>query len=74
MTDAFLEYTRIHLISLEQDFEQIKKEMDALEEGTPEYVELDFEYNHMAGMIMATRHLVAVYGDILYNGEKEGQQ
>ena len=72
MTDMFFEYTRAHLISLMQDLEQIEDEMEALEEGTPEYIELDYEFNHMSGMILATKHLLAAYGDILYNGEKEG--
>ena len=74
MTNTFLEYARAHLISLMQDLEQIENEMEAWEEGTPEYIELDFEFNHMAGQILSTKHLLAVYGDLLYNGEKEGDK
>ena len=74
MTDTFLEYARAHLISLMQDLENIEDEMESLEEGTPEYVELDFEFNHMAGQILSAQHLLAVYGDLLYNGEKGGDK
>ena len=70
MTNTFLEYARAHLISLMQDLEQIEDEMESLEEGTPEYVELDFEFNHMAGQILSTQHLLKVYGEMI--SDKEG--
>ena len=72
MTDTFLEYARAHLISLMQDLENIEAEMESLEEGTPEYVELDFEFNHMAGQILSAQHLLKVYGEMI--SDKEGNQ
>ena len=72
MTNTFLEYARAHLISLMQDLEQIEDEMESLEEGTPEYVELDFEFNHMAGQILSTQHLLKVYDEMI--SDKEGNQ
>ena len=72
MTDTFLEYARAHLISLMQDLENIEDEMESLEEGTPEYVELDFEFNHMAGQILSAQHLLKVYGEMI--SDKEGNQ
>ena len=72
MSDTFLEYARAHLISLMQDLEHIEDEMESLEEGTPEYVELDFEFNHMAGQILSAQHLLKVYGEMI--SDKEGNQ
>ena len=72
MTDTFLEYARAHLISLMQDLENIEDEMESLEEGTTEYIELDFEFNHMAGQILSTQHLLKVYGEMI--SDKEGDQ
>ncbi len=56
MSDQFEEYVKLHLISLEQDLENHRPE-DVL------LVEL------IEGQIIATRHLLAVYGDIKYNGK-----
>lgn len=61
----FLEYINAHLISLMQDLEQIENEMEKLEEGSPEYVELDFEFNHTSGQILSTRHLLSVGRDMI---------
>lgn len=65
--DSYLiEYMKIHLLSLEQDLEDISEQMEALDPNCKDYVELDFEYNHMAGQILATRHLIQV-------GEQHGR-
>ena len=72
MTDQFLEYARVHLISLEQDLANLQVEMSQWDEDSGEFMDLDLEYNHVSGMILATQHLLTVYADILYNGKKEG--
>jgi hypothetical protein len=53
MTDSFLEYAKLHLISLEQDLESALKG-----EG----------YEFLEGQIFATTHLLTAYADLLYNG------
>ncbi len=64
-SSKFLEYMKIHLISLEQDLENIAQEMEMLDPGSKAYNELDFEYNHMAGQILNARHFLSVATDIM---------
>jgi hypothetical protein len=68
MTDQFIEYARLHIISLEQDLDNIKQEMEKALEGSTDFTELDYEYNHTAGQLLTARHFLTVYGDLLYNG------
>jgi hypothetical protein len=63
--NEFIEYTKIHLISLEQDLEELSEEMDSLDMNSKDFAELDFEYNIKSGEITATRHLLSVAQDIL---------
>ena len=65
MHNQLIEYMKIHLISLEQDLEDISNEMEKLDPACKDFNELDFEYNHMAGQILSTRHLLSVASDIL---------
>ena len=60
-----IEYTKIHIISLEQDLEQISTEMEALDMNSKDWDELDFEYNYISGQSIATRHILSVVEDIL---------
>lgn len=60
-----IEYTKLHIISLEQDLENIASEMEALDMESKDYKELDFEYNHMAGQILSARHLLKVMEEML---------
>ena len=62
--NQLIEYIKIHIISLEQDLEQISNEMEALDPASKDYNELDFEYNHMSGQVLATRHILSVLEDI----------
>lgn len=66
-----VEYMKIHLISLEQDLEEISNEMEQLDPACKDYNELDFEYNHKSGQILSTRHLLSVARDILGIHEEE---
>jgi len=60
-----VEYIKLHVISLEQDIENISEEMEALDPASKDYNELDFEYNHCSGQLLATRHILSVVEDIL---------
>jgi hypothetical protein len=60
-----IEYTKLHVISLEQDLEQISIEMEALDMNSKDWDELDFEYNHMGGQILSARHLLQVMEEML---------
>lgn len=60
-----VEYMKLHVISLEQDIENISEEMEALDPASKDYNDLDFEYNHCSGQLLATRHLLSVVEDIL---------
>ena len=67
-TNAYMEYLRLHIITLEQHLEQISEEMEKALEGSTDFTELDYEYNHTAGQLLVARHFLTVYGDYLYNG------
>ena len=60
-----IEYTKLHVISLEQDLEDITNQMEALDPASKDYAELDFEYNHVSGQSLATRHLLKVMEEML---------
>ncbi len=65
-SSKFLEYMKIHLISLEQDREKLSDEMELFEEQeSNEFRALDYEYNQIVGQIQATRHLLSVATDII---------
>ena len=62
----FLEYMKIHQISLEQDREKLSDEMEMFEEQeSNEFRALDYEYNQIVGQIQATKHLLSVATDIM---------
>lgn len=56
MTDPFIEYTKLHIISLEQDLEQYHSEDDG-------------GYLEVQAAIATAQHLLTVYADMLYNGD-----
>ena len=63
----FLEYMKIHLISLEQDSERIQEEMSQFEYNmdSKDYQSLEIEDISLNGQIIATRHLLSVATDIM---------
>ena len=62
----FIEYIKIHLVSLEQDAIKLQKLLDeATEYDTDEYRELEIEDISNTGEMRATMHLLAVGTDIL---------
>ena len=65
-SSAFLEYMKIHKISLEQDkFKVFDQMLEYEEEESNEFRALDYEYNNLAGQIEATAHLLSVATDIM---------
>ena len=63
-TSTFLEYMKIHLISLNQDLEDARNNEPLNED---EYYESDAFY---MGAIDATRHLLSVATDIMNNSNE----
>ena len=62
----FLEYMKIHLISLNQDKFKVFDQMLEYEgEESNEFRALDYEYNYLEGQIKATEHLLSVATDIM---------
>jgi hypothetical protein len=66
-SSAFLEYMKLHLISLEQDSERVQEEMSHFEYNmdSSEYETLEIEDISLNGQIIATRHLLSVATDIM---------
>lgn len=61
--EYLVEYMKIHLISIEQDIEDISNQMEALDPASKDYAELDFEYNYLQGQSIVTRHFLSVAHD-----------
>jgi hypothetical protein len=61
-----IEYTKLHLISLEQDAAHIQKQLDdTVEFDTDEYRDLEVEDVSNNGQIIATRHLLETMEEML---------
>ncbi len=69
-TGQLKEYIKLHIISLEQDLENISQEMEELDPESKACKELDYEYNHMAGQILTARHFLSVATDIMNESER----
>ena len=73
----FLEYMKLHLISLEQDSEKVQEEMSQFEYNmdSKDYQSLEIEDISLNGQWIATNHLLSVATDIMnssnerYNNE-----
>ena len=55
---ALLEYLKLHVISLNQDLEDLSKRMDSLDPASKDFAELDIEYNFTSGQVSATMHIL----------------
>jgi len=64
-SSKFLEYMKIHKVSLEQDLSEMSDKMEALDPNCKEFGDLDFEYNNLSGQIIATSHLLSVAEDMI---------
>ena len=61
-----IEYTKLHLISLEQDAAHLQKQLDdTVEFDTDEYRDLEVEDVSNNGQIIATRHLLETMEEML---------
>ena len=61
-----INYMKLHLLSLEQDSEEIQKELDRTEDlDSDEWETANIEDIRLNGQISATRHLLSVVADIL---------
>ena len=61
--EYLVEYMKIHLISIEQDLENIAQEMEELDMESKQYKELEYEYNYLSGQSIVTRHFLSVADD-----------
>ena len=73
--DEFLEYAKLHLISLEQDAEKLSKLLDEYtgDLDSDEYRDLEMEDVINTGELAATMHLLSVAQDIL-SGKPVGRE
>ena len=69
----FIEYMKLHLISLEQDQEKLSEQMAAYDEDSKAHRSMDEEYLYLSGQITATQHLLSVATDIL-EGKPVGRE
>jgi len=60
-----VEYLNLHILSLNQDLEELSKKMDSLDPASKDYAELDFEYNYTTGQVTACDHILSVVDDRL---------
>lgn len=66
-----IEYMKIHLISLEQDSEEVQDKLNQLEGYEPEWEDVNIMDIRLNGQISATHHLLSVANDILAKTTKE---
>lgn len=73
-SSAFLEYMKLHLISLEQDADRLQHIFNTYEGDfdTDEYRELEIADIINTGEMNATRHLLSVATDIMNSSTNEG--
>jgi hypothetical protein len=70
-SSKFIEYMKLHLISLQQDADEIQAEMDTYEEmESNEYQSLEIEHISLNGQYIATQHLLSVALDIMAESER----
>jgi hypothetical protein len=62
---------KLHLISLQQDADEVQAEMDKYEEmESNEYQALEIEHISLNGQWIATNHLLSVALDIMEESER----
>lgn len=60
MTKYLLEYMKVHLISLQQDLDELSRKMEGLDPASKDFTDLDFEYNWINGNIAGVMHILGV--------------
>ena len=63
--NQLIEYIKLHIMSLNQDLEQLSNQMDALDPASKDFAELDIEYNWTSGQVSACDHILSVALDIM---------
>ena len=58
--EILIEYMKLHLISLEQDQEEISNRMEPLDPNSKDFNHLDTEYNWINGQISGIGHILEV--------------
>lgn len=58
MSTKLVEYLQLHIMSLNQDLEELSKRMDSLDPASKDFAELDIEYNFTSGQVSATMHIL----------------
>jgi hypothetical protein len=53
-----IKYLELHVMSLNQDLEDLSKRMDSLDPASKDFAELDIEYNFTSGQVSATMHIM----------------
>ena len=72
-SSQFIEYMKLHLISLQQDADAIQAEMDTYEEmESNEYQALETELISLNGQWIGVNHILSVATDIMANSTNEG--
>ena len=70
-SSSFIEYMKLHLISLEQDSERVQKAMDEYSNYEDDaYRELEIEDISLNGQYIATAHLLSVANDIMISSNE----
>jgi hypothetical protein len=70
-SSKFIEYMKLHLISLEQDADKIQAEMDKYEEmESNEYHALEIEHISLNGQWIGVNHILSVALDIMEESER----
>ena len=70
-SSQFLEYMKLHLISLEQDSQELQKQMSLIDDmESDEYWDLEIEDISLNGQMIATAHLLSVATDIMNNSNE----
>ena len=60
-----INYMKLHLISLEQDLEELSEKIEQVDENSKSFKSMDEEYLYLSGQIKGTGYLLSVARDIL---------
>ena len=65
-TSTFLEYMKLHLISLEQDSDELNAKMVTYEDlDSDEYRDMEIQDISLSGQMIGVRHILSVATDIM---------
>lgn len=60
-----IEYLNLHIMSLNQDLENLSKLMDSMDPASNDFADLDIEYNFTSGQVSATMHILEYVQEIM---------